>query len=988
MTHIHSSAVAVLPPAPASTVVKTRYLDGKVARQHFTSGGFYSADSPRWRMRQMDLAKAAALTIDVDAYDYPAGAARWGSDRAARKQAMRDASAEDVLSWMEETDFIARVYRQARGVGLPDTPNRTIFTGQGLCLVYWLEDGVGWADETRNKWTPDLMKQVIKRFHAATDLWWWDSSAKDVGTRIFPVPGSVHRDTGKTVQVLQARDTLTPLLDWFEVLANKYPEVKARAAARKASASAAPRQRSSATPSGSWTRVIYSPLKHTPLAMGERAEACPLCGGSGYKRLAADHISCFSCKTLFSIVEQKASAPPAGSIEIPLDGAGRACWPPQIPSHTVNAARTATGKTHLMGELVKGWLQPGHFQRRVLAIAPTITLADELAARLGLTHGDSSTSVRLANDSLVCCFAGLESKTAGTKLETLKHTYLLIDEGETCLGQLLGLFADGERARRTYNLLIHTAAYAARVHIADAHSGPVVARFIADVAGYCSSVGIPAPEWTRFHTQPHRFQFRYVSPVYRQTKKGPRITRSADNAHKGLIAAQLADGKRLAVYVPGREAALGLARTVRARFPDRKVVCIVGLKGTKERHDLSAAGLTADVLIYNNAMGTGVSYDVPDHYDAVHVLLGRASISDSQAVEQAIHRIRQPRSRVIAISGPITAAVTDWRTTAAGQLNAAIERWEAGQTLGRRLGVQLAGDWVCSPESKRLARMQAEILAGRYQRGYRWVLAELAARHDFSRVDGEIEDDFSRQTLEERDAARNEEALAIATAVPLGPAALTRADDVGPATEREWNRWQAARLERMYGVELGDSSTPEGVAARATVALATRHKKLWPKIRVFTAMRLIMNGLEPLAAAVDQRQNARQTVMTCSHALPAARVVWALITSWVPLGMDADGKTWIAEDDARQAIRRALPKMKTAGLKPRADWKASPFKQVQSLLRLAGLKLYSQRDSGGARQRRYYFCSVDLDEMWRLSTQRYQAILDADAKAQKEDAAK
>ena len=63
------------------------------------------------------------------------------------------------------------------------------------------------------------MKAVIKRFHEQTDFWWWDSSAKDVGTRIFPIVGGRHRDTGKRVRLLQSRDNVIPLRPWFQQLA-------------------------------------------------------------------------------------------------------------------------------------------------------------------------------------------------------------------------------------------------------------------------------------------------------------------------------------------------------------------------------------------------------------------------------------------------------------------------------------------------------------------------------------------------------------------------------------------------------------------------------------------------------------------------------------------------------------------------------------------------------------------------------------------------
>ena len=957
-------AASLLPPVPDGLLVRARHLAGTECRQDFTCGGFFKADSPRWRMRQMDLAKASALTIDVDTYDW-AGAAEYGPDRQTRKQNMRAATAEHVLDWMKRHQFIQRVHQLAADVGLPDTPNRTIFTGQGLCLVYWLEDDLGWPDK---KWSASDMKAVIKRFHEQTDFWWWDSSAKDVGTRIFPIVGGRHRDTGKRVRLLQSRDNVVPLRPWFQKLAKDYP---VQMKSKRPRPSAQPRQKGPAAV-GSWTQVIWNPILHTSLAMGERAP-CPSCHGSGYKRLAADHYSCFSCRTQFKIIptSQVASARPAPNVS--TDQNGHAIWPATTPSHLVNTARTGTGKTKLMEREVQLHLTPGATHRRVLAIAPTIALAGSLAQRLGLPHGDASTSIRLAQTSLVTCFAGLESKSWGIRESILKNTYLMMDEVETCLSQLLGMFSDGERARRAYNLLIHITAHAGRVMLADAHAGPVTAQFLKDVKAYCQAKDISPPTWDRWVTAPHVHSFQYVSPAMALKTDGTQKTvRTSDHQHKGLISQKLKEGKRLAIYIPGREAALGMSRQIQKDHPDLSVVCVVGQKGTHEGNDLSQTALTADVLIYNNAMSTGVSFDIKHHYDEIHMLLGRGSITDSIHVEQAVHRVRHPRSHRVFISGNISTPITDWRTRASGQLDAAIRRYDAGCAIAKRsTGFNLAGDWTCSDESRRLARLQAAILAGRYARGLRWALTYLAQNHDFQPVGGETDDRFSRGAADERDAERMEEAEAIATSQPLSDAQMERCDTVGPATTAEWNQWQAGKLGKMYGAQFEDA----GEGKRAQLAMDTRHQKLWPRVKCFALVRCIMAGHYDLAVQSDARSNARQTVMTHQFSLPAARIVNAVLESWKTC-RTGNGRIYITEADARRAITAAMPYIREAAMAPRADWNESPFKQIQSLLKLAGLKLrHVQKRVEGQRVREYFMAECDLDEIWNLSSERYFSLM-------------
>ena len=177
--HNYSIAASLLPQESPGSRIRVRHLDGKIGRQYFTAGGFFSESSSK--MRQADLVKACALTIDVDAYDW-SGASQWGEDRDARKKAMRAASEAEVLAWFDASGFVEVVREEAVRVGLPSRPNRILYTGQGINLVYWIEDAIGWT--SGEGWTADRMKATIKRFHAARpDLWFWDSSGERLSVR-------------------------------------------------------------------------------------------------------------------------------------------------------------------------------------------------------------------------------------------------------------------------------------------------------------------------------------------------------------------------------------------------------------------------------------------------------------------------------------------------------------------------------------------------------------------------------------------------------------------------------------------------------------------------------------------------------------------------------------------------------------------------------------------------------------------------------------
>jgi hypothetical protein len=939
-------------------------------------------------MTQADLVKANAITIDVDAYDWDGAAERWGADRATRKAAMRAASATEIIEWMKEVHFSDVVMECCDAVGLPVEANRTIYTGHGLCLVYWLGDDIGWTDPEKNVWTAAAIKQQVKRFHGHNpDLWWWDSSAKDIGTRLFPIPGGEHRDTGKKVRLVRKSDEQYDMKGWLDDLRAKFPgnanpKKKAKATGtkrKKTSTGGAPQN---------WTTTVHKPSEHPCLEIGESADACPLCDGTGYKRLSEKHYTCFSCATQFRIVPtinlnfsgftaaqvkaapvepEPAPADPPGYVR--LDANGHALWPAQTPSRLVNSARTATGKTHLMHREKKAWCGPGFFHKRVIAIAPTIALAGNLSERLGIAHGEANTDVDWRSGSFAACFASLVSKTYGLSGPNLKATYLMIDECESTFSQLVGLLSDGDKARETYNVLIHLAARCGKIMLADANAGPATRRFLHDVKEFQKGHDrLEVIDWEHWYTDSHKHQFEYVTPITRMNKKGEEVTvRSSDFLHRGRIIKAIEDGKKVAIYVPGRSAALGLARTIQNRHPALNVQVRVRNLSNDQKNDLTQNGLTADVLIYNNAMNTGVSYDVKGHYDEVHLLIGRGNVSDSIHIEQAVHRVRHPKSKVFVISGTIGNVINDWRCDPVEQIKHAQKRMKAGTHAATSMqsGVTLMGDWTFEDSSKRLAAIQATIIASRFARGFRWAITFLMAQHDFVQGTGLDNADFVTETRDARDQIDLAEARAVALAVPADEITCAKVERQGADDEAEYHAVRAAKMEQVYG----DGYAAAPVTEKAEIVFDTKKKRLAQKTRVFALSRLMDTPeRRKMAVEAEQRHNARQTVMTAKVNLPSAIVldhVFHAIATKVPL---LGGRWVIDRDAANHIVTSALGAMKAAGMKPREDRLTAPHRQVQTLLGLGGLKMRSvKKGPKGARYREYFLTQPDVERMIRLS---------------------
>ena len=954
--HRQIIAESLLPQAVPGSTVRARHLDGSRCRQYFTAGGFFKTSSPK--MRQADLVKACALTIDVDAYDWQ-GAGIWGETRDERKQAMRNASEEDVLEWMRRVGFVETVLEQAGFEGLP-RPNRILYTGQGINLVYWLEDAIGWT--SGDGWTADRMKATIKRFHAARpDLWWWDSSAKDIGTRIFPLPTLPHRDTGKVVRVLDSHDNIVPLEAWFDKLEASYPVPKK--VKRAPTSTKARRAKVGPAPDGAtWSTVIHDAGLHPDFEIGGRG-VCPVCDGSGYRRLDAEHYSCFSCRTHFRVVPLEARPTPERktATRIPLDEHGRAQWPKEVPSHTVNTGRTSCGKTHLMEQITDAWTTG--FHRRVIAVAPTLALAGGMADRLGLAHADARSSKTWKNGSLVTCFAGLVAKTAGLHGDKLEQTCLLVDEVESCLLQLYGMLS-GDRAREAYNVLLHLVAGAGKVFLADAHAGPVTRKMIADVDVLRASRGLEPLTWSTWTTEKQRFSFRFVSPVTRKTKKGDEVlVRSSDAEHRGLIFERLQAGKKLAIYCPGRDAALGLGRAIRKRFKRAKIAVVVGSTSREKEADLSVEGLTADVLIYNNAMSTGVSYDV-EHYDEVHLLLGRGTVADGISVEQAAHRIRKPKTKTITISGTVGAVVDDWRTDPAAHIARGVERFAATAVeVAKWSGLKLASDWFSSAESRRLGEIQATVIASRYARGYRWLVYYLAARHDFVETTGVANDSFVDESRAARDLVKLEEAKAIANATPMSDAAADIVETRGADTESEYHSFEAKMVSRV----LGGAYTTADETERIELVMKTKHDSLAVKTRTFAAALMLLqddDGFRRQLATAEVRANVHATAVASKLTIPEASVIVAVLRELGKTG-EEDGRLYCGRRRAGEIVDAVRPIAERYGVKIRRDAERRPLQQIGAWLTDGGLRLRSIREHG--RPRRYYLAKSDVDYMSRLS---------------------
>ena len=110
-------------------------------------------------------------------------------------------------------------------------------------------------------------------------------------------------------------------------------------------------------------------------------------------------------------------------------------------------------------------------------------------------------------------------------------------------------------------------------------------------------------------------------------------------------------GERLAIFCASREQAKVKAEWLQMLRPDAKVTCIHKQAEDEARDTLSAVNdrwSELDAVIFTSSAGSGVSFDVKDHFDRV-LVWGRNAPHDLPASEflQGAARVRHPKSREV-----------------------------------------------------------------------------------------------------------------------------------------------------------------------------------------------------------------------------------------------------------------------------------------------------------------------------------------------------
>lgn len=953
-------------------------------------------------MRQVDAVKVTGIMVDVDAAGWPVLQTRLSTagDEKATKAILRAMAQDDVIDLLTELGFFKAAIQGAQSEGMP-LPNRVLYTGHGCHLIYWLPESMGAAVGGESSWTLARMKRAWRHaFGKASgrDLWWLDNNAIDLGTRIGPKPGNKHRSAEKTIFTMVGQDSIDEK-HWLRLF-KSLDAATPTPAVKTTRLSCQPTDGTVQDGEGGYTRIAYKSSVHGPLEMdsaGDIADrqACLTEGCSTTSlrthapgEVLASALTCHRCQTHWFVgTVQDEPTEVLAILPVDISDKGHAIWPDTMPAKALLSTRTGTGKTYLMAREAQAWLaaSPGN---KVLALSPTKALAECMAERLGLTWGSADNKVDLESErGIACCFASLESKSRGATRSyagrrDTGHTMVIVDEIEGALAQLRTLFKNSQRARKLSVILRSLLSSAGRVILADAHAG-VATSTLLEQAGINDEV-------VEMVSDKHNYNFSYINKV--EGEKGL----SSHARHRAVIVERARAGKRLAVFCASRENALDLravvqdvlATDINWRGRDFSIKAVVGAKDNSEIPDLSQEALTADMLIYTTSMGSGVSFDTPDHYDEVHAMLGAADFVDVRTVEQAVHRIRKPVSPLLYISGttpdPKGRTSTDdgWipspLSAAVHWVDEAERRWQAGETRIEALsnqGILLSNMREHDEGIQKLEGLQAAVLAGHFLAGAGGAVKALDQDHTFQLYTDSIDASSVRVLTTKAKAARDarEQGICERTAMAaiiedeyLLRALRTRGSE---ASQEEVDRVRATRAATLYG------SAYTGASAGDKAELVRYMEKQGEEHVKISAMAALHRGTEAdkmRLASILATKRSRTTAITAGRSDARASLVASLL-DYVDEG--EPGENFTEEHVIDYLGNLDMETLNGAGLTVRIE--GGELQDARRLLSriagFAGLGFNSKRgpkDEYGDRPRVYTFDTAKRSKMSSLSAHR------------------
>jgi RNA polymerase-interacting CarD/CdnL/TRCF family regulator len=952
------------------------------------------------------VVKTQALTVDVDLKLHPQMVERFGDAEAAR-DALYAMSQAEVLAIMDQLDFYSAAMANLHELGgLPLSPNRVVYTGHGAAFQYWMDDLTGLGPKAprrmSNGWSTEEVRDISLYLTEVPGLWAWDPAAKSVGTRLSPFPGEPHRSCGRAGETPNGK-TVTEVFKtsggWSrhdEYLLT--PEVLARMAAlvapikRAASGPRADRnkpQPSAKPSSGSSTPVkraykIWRPEwdeDYSFESLGSHMP-CPECGQATLWRIDNRYYCWHSShNVVYSVLHVRGSEQDSGwppfvvHAEVEFDGP-HARWPSveQFPDQAILAPRTGAGKTWIINRLKDDFLAgndpkaPPNDQRRCIMICPTKRLAEATADRLGLPYSTPERKIDWMMGSFVTCFAGFLGLTSSITVSELRNTMFIVDEVEQCLKQLDGMIGS-RKGIQLLQQLTYCVAYSRAVYLADAHAGPRTQLLLRQCQDSREAYGkttargfgrdLGSFSFVRYWSEPHRFDIKLLPTRNPDPESEEKFQHPAWKLVEQVVR-ELAQGQHVALICWKREDVDSIAEEISERMPDKTVAKIRGGETDEKRQDLTEEYLTRDLLIYNSAMASGVSVDVPNHYN-VRALLTDAEV-DGPGFEQMAHRVRSPATSSIIVAADGWVPISDWRSTPEGQDHRASTAWMAEVEAHGRSSSLFGGDAYLREVST--ARFIDLVMLSRsesYREGRDWLAGWLQQHHHVEVVDlegGQVYTDV----VDRKKASRKTMGETHADAPLMSMDAFNRADKRSRKTDAEEASYQATRHANFYGREVWHK-----LPLKDRVDLIGDRKNM-ERARLWMGARFLASGRSDVLTWWASRMNQGHTKADASAIVAGSEIVSALYRSFEASPKQSTEQV-IASWAPLRARAAALQDLlcQGAGTAPQ---------QVQAVLAEAGVSIRKAR-----KQEAYALNQQTADFMERVTVHKMRTLAREFAKA-------
>jgi hypothetical protein len=818
--------------APAGTRTVARVRPGVHQPQAFSAPSFFVKHSQEEVMRRKakniplaglaDVRQCLLVSLDCDIADYEGCPEEWGATREERKHFLYAQTVDYVCDWMRENGYIEKMLFGWAQLGLP-APNTLVYSGHGVQGWWRMPADMGGTD---GAWSHARLHPAwgawVREARAHPEHGWTiDANAKDLGTRNVPVPGELHRsDASGTKYVTVIRENPeSSIRDHLLAVATAYvaptpapkPAPK-RAGDKEEKPSNAPHK------TGRAKQVIWHSDWGEFPAAGTR-DVCPKCppdstrAAQTYERKNGKRVfHCHRCNIAYHQSDGKnrdwSFRWQPDAVEIKLDANGYAIWP-ELAEVSVLRVGTGAGKTRMMAQLAEAW--PGI----VISINTTVALSEQAAAKYNIAHASAGSKITAAHGSVATSFARLPETLKALTPEMLRDALILFDECESALGQLASMLA---KRPECLTVLTGAVAQGARVLLADAHAGEQTRLLLRQAAEERAQLELPPRQAVWYEGPTTRHQLRYVPAL---TLPSGKVISSHTRGY-ALMLERLKAGKRIAAYGFSKKTLHAMAAD--ARDIDKKAICVTKAEHEDERVGLDPEYLqSADVLYYNNAMGSGVSLE-KGHYDEVWLFTENHSQQDYRMLEQASHRDRAAAKRPIYVCGVLREKPDSVETESSPewQMEAAVERFQREEVVAQSVGVTLFVDHHFSLESRRMSWQQATAHAEAVRTGRGWALQALFDRHDVHVMSeeevGDLDLGATKSLRRWKNAQKREKVVAVLAAEPSAPErAKEIADGDLPESAQELAEYRAHRVISTVGDAVQVSATAATMFVTAEV---------------------------------------------------------------------------------------------------------------------------------------------------------------------------